>query len=59
MLFDWLSIEEQLFEQTHALIKQFATEHPNEVCSFFVYAWMPIEANFSLYYASSILPSVY
>ncbi|HLG61780.1 MAG TPA: hypothetical protein VKY19_07595 [Ktedonosporobacter sp.] len=45
---DWNDIEETLFLRGKDAILQFATEHPTEVCSFFAYAWMPIEGNFSL-----------
>ncbi len=32
---DWHALEEHLFEQTNMVIKQFAEEHPESLCSFF------------------------
>lgn len=37
MLVHWQSLEERLFEQTCAIIEQFAAEHPDSLCSFFAY----------------------
>lgn len=35
--FDWQSLEDRLFEQSKALILQFAEEHPDVTCSFLAY----------------------
>lgn len=45
---DWEEIEETLFAKAEAAILQFASEHPDEICSFFAFAWMPVEGDFSI-----------
>ena len=44
--FDWQSLEDRLFEQSKALILQFAAEHPDVVCSFFAYDTNPAYGEF-------------
>lgn len=45
---NWEEIEETLFVKAQTAILQFATEYPDEVCSFFVFAWIPVEGDFSI-----------
>lgn len=37
VVIDWQVLEERLFEQSCAVIKQFAEDHPDVICSFFAY----------------------
>jgi hypothetical protein len=48
MTFDWQSLEDRLYEQSRAVIQQFAAEHPDVTCSFFAYETDPIEGYFML-----------
>src|SRR5581483_8282979 len=48
MIFDWQSLEDRLYEQSKAIIQQFASEHPDVICSFFAYETDPIEGYFFL-----------
>lgn len=45
---NWKDVEEILFTRGKAAILQFAAEHPDEICSFFAYAWMPPAGDFSI-----------
>lgn len=44
--FDWQSLEDRLFEQSKAVILQFAAEHPDVTCSFFAYDTNPTYGKF-------------
>lgn len=48
MTFDWQSLEDRLYEQSRAVIQQFAAEHPAVTCSFFAYDTDPQEGYFLL-----------
>ena len=48
MTFDWQSLEDRLYEQSRAIILQFAAEHPDVTCSFFAYDTDPKEGYFLL-----------
>ncbi len=48
MIFDWQSLEDRLYEQSRAVIQQFAAEHPDVTCSFFAYDTDPKEGYFLL-----------
>jgi hypothetical protein len=41
MTFDWQALEDRLFEQSTAVLRQFAAEHPEVLCSFFAYDTNP------------------
>jgi hypothetical protein len=46
LTFDWQALEDRLFEQSKALIRQFAAEHPDVLCSFFAYDTNPAYGEF-------------
>lgn len=46
---DWHAVEERLFEESKTAILQFATEHPDEIFSFFAYYTEPYYGNFLLF----------
>lgn len=45
---DWSEIEETLFSMARAAILQFSVEHPDEICSFFAFAWTIVDGDFSI-----------
>lgn len=49
----WPEIEETLFNVGKIAIMRFAKEHPQELCSFFAYAWMVIDGDFSICFDTS------
>lgn len=50
--FDWQALEDRLFEQSKAIILQFAAEHPDVTCSFFAYDTNPTYGKFLLSFES-------
>lgn len=45
---NWKDIEETLFSEAKAAIFRFAEEHSGEICSFFAFAWMIVDGDFSI-----------
>lgn len=48
MTFDWQSLEDRLYEDSQTIIRQFAAEHPDVICSSFAYGTDPREGYFLL-----------
>lgn len=59
MIFDWQSLEDRLYEQSRAIILQFAAEHPDVLCSFFAYDTDPKEGYFFLGFDTYYLVKVH
>ncbi len=52
MTFDWQALEDRLVEQSTAVLRQFAAEHPDVLCSFFAYDTNPAYGEFLLSFDS-------
>lgn len=45
---NWEEVEQTLFNGGQAALLRFATEHSDEICSFFAFAWMIVDGDFSV-----------
>ncbi|GHO48608.1 hypothetical protein [Ktedonospora formicarum] len=46
---NWHEVEERLFAEGKSALLQFMEEHPDEICSFFAYGWIPMDGDFYLF----------